>query len=382
MMTKNHEITKVCIVTHVFATGPAQELNEYLRNKVKKMMFIGHPFVYARDIRSFYTITIDGKKVIEKRAKTWKLPEYFLYIKDAIYTILWVLQSKTVYDVYVGADPLNAFVGIFLKRIKRVKKVIFYTIDYVPKRFNNSILNFFYHQIDSYCVRHCDKVWNLSQRMIEERQKKGVCTKNQIVVPIGVQFNRIHRLPLDRVNRKTLIYMGHLRKRQGVELIIDAMPEIIGKIPDIRLMIIGGGELEEYIREKINQFHMETNVKLLGFIEDHQKLEEIMTTCAIGLAIYEPDPESYTYYADPSKPKQYMACGLPIIITNVPWISQDVMKKRLGYVINYDKHELINSIIDLSCRDPDYIEYRENAIKYASQLEWENIFSSAIEQID
>ena len=38
---------KVVIVTHVFATGPAQELEEYLKERVKFLIFIGHPFSFA-----------------------------------------------------------------------------------------------------------------------------------------------------------------------------------------------------------------------------------------------------------------------------------------------------------------------------------------------
>jgi len=37
------------IVTHVFATGPAQDLEEYLSNlKVENLLFIGHPLFYIK----------------------------------------------------------------------------------------------------------------------------------------------------------------------------------------------------------------------------------------------------------------------------------------------------------------------------------------------
>jgi len=373
----------VLIVTHVYATGPAQELETYLIGKVWKLEFIGHPFLYSKDTRSFYNCYTLGNKVTTKKAVSWKFPEPLQYVKDMIYTLIWAYQSKTKFDLYVGADPLNAVTGLVLKKMRKVNKVIFYTVDYVPNRFKNPFLNWFYHSVDTYCTKNCDQVWNLSQRMTDARKLKGILsTKNQIVVPIGVHFNRIPRLPVEQIQRKKLVYMGHLRKGQGIELIIESMPELLQKIPDIKLIIIGTGPFEQILKERILQLNISSNVESIGYIEDHQELEKIMTHCTIGLALYEPDPDNFTIYTDPSKPKQYMACGLPIITTHVPWISEDVKKKRLGQVIDYNKQDLIRSIFDMIENDKNYFEYRENAINYASHLEWEKIFSSAIQQSD
>ena len=123
--------SKIIIVTHVFATGPAQELEEYLKNRVKELLFIGHPFSYASDIRSFYKRYEKGTLTKEKKALSWKLPGLLMWFKDIVYTIFWTLCSKGKFDLYVGADNLNAFTGLFLRKIGKVKKVIFYTIDYL-----------------------------------------------------------------------------------------------------------------------------------------------------------------------------------------------------------------------------------------------------------
>ena len=233
----------VAIVTHVFATGPSQELEEYLKGKVNTLMFIGHPFSYAKDVQSFYRIYENGKLLQERNGVALKLPELIVYFKDFFYTLVWTAKARKNFDIFVGVDPLNCFAGIFLNKIKKTRKVIMYTIDYVPKRFNNKSLNWLYHRLDSYCVMHSDQIWNLSPRMAVEREKKGVLKDDkQIVVPIGVNFNRIKRLSLGEINRNCVVYMGHLRKGQGLELIIQALPKIVKKIPSIKLLIIGTGQ--------------------------------------------------------------------------------------------------------------------------------------------
>ncbi len=172
--------------------------------------------------------------------------------------------------------------------------------------------------------------------------------------------------------------MGHLRKGQGIELIIETLPYIIKKIPDVKLLIIGTGELENFLKKRSNELGLNENIKFKGFVKDHRNIENMLTKCAVGLAIYEPDSNNITQYTDPSKPKQYMACGLPIIITDVPWIAKEIRKKRMGLVINYDKVELAEAVIKLLKDDKFYAESRENAINFVSTLSWDRIFDKAL----
>jgi glycosyltransferase involved in cell wall biosynthesis len=367
------------IATHVFATGPSQELEDYLKNKVKTLMFIGHPFSASKEHRSFYRVYMNGELRKERAGIALRSPELLVYFKDFIYTLLWTINARKNFDIFFGVDPLNSFAGIFLNKIKRTRKVILYTIDYVPKRFSNNFVNQIYHQIDSYCVNNSHQIWNLSSRMAEERTKKNVLKDDrQIVVPIGVNFDRIKRLPFKEINRKWIAYMGHLRKGQGLELIMETLPRIVKEIPDVKLLIIGTGELENSLKKRVAELGISKNVEFKGFIKDHKDVENMLTKCAVGLAIYEPSSDSITQYTDPSKPKQYMACGLPVIITAVPWVAEEIEKKHMGLVIKYNENALAEAVIKLLKDDELYIESRENAINFASELNWDKIFDNAL----
>ncbi|MBI4845287.1 MAG: glycosyltransferase [Candidatus Omnitrophica bacterium] len=371
---------KIIIVTHVFATGPAQELEEFLKDKVKELLFIGHPFSYAKENRSFYKFYKNGLLQKEKYSFNWKLPGLLGWVKDVIYTFLWVIGFKGRFKLYVGANNLNAFCGLFLRKLKKTEKVVFYTVDYIPNRFGNKILNAIYHWMDRYCIKHCDMTWNLSENMSKARVDKGMSEEKQIVVPIGVQFDRIKRASLDEINRKRIVYMGHLRPRQGIELIIEAMKDVIEKIPDIKLIIIGMGQLKETLKQRVKELALEKKIEFAGFIEDHKEVEQILASCAVGLAPYEPDPESFTWYADPSKPKQYMASGLPVIITRVAHIAEEVEKRCLGIVVDYNEQDLAKAIIKLVEDETLYVKCRENAIEFSSHLSWDKIFENAFEK--
>lgn len=164
----------------------------------------------------------------------------------------------------------------------------------------------------------------------------------------------------------------------GVELIIQALPKIVKKIPDIKLLIVGMGQLENDLKIMARELGVSKNVEFKGFVKDHRDVEKILVKCAVGLAIYEPNPDSITQYTDPSKPKQYMACGLPVIITGVPWIAKEIEEKTMGIVISYSEHELTDAIIKLLMDDTFYETCRENAKTFASELSWDSIFGKAL----
>jgi len=376
--SQNKIAGNACVVTHVFATGPAQELEEYLRGRVDSLLFIGHPFSFRPDTRSFYNIYREGELIKEHKAQKFFLPELFIYLKDFFYTLFWVIKYPKKIDLYVGFDPLNALSGLFLKKTGKVKRVIFYTIDYVPVRFKNKLLNSIYRKIDIFCAEQADSVWNLSKRINDARIRAGMRqTHNAIVVPIGVNFQRIKREEERSIDRKTLVYMGFLDKKRGLEFIIEALPDMIGKNPGLKLMIIGGGNADDYYRRMVERAGFFAHVDFKGYIKDHREVEALLSKCAVGLAVYEPYQDNFTWYTDPSKPKQYMACGLPVIITGKPEIADEIQNREMGVAIDYEKDKFVEAVTLLLNDDKFYFKCRKNAIDFVSGLEWSAVFGRA-----
>lgn len=371
------------IVSHVAFTGHPQELESYLKQRGHKLMFITHPFSYASQKKSSATVYEKGSLKAKAEAPQIKGPEIFLYLKDFFATFYFLLKFKSKFHVYVGVDPLNAFVGLMLKRLGFVKVVIFYVIDYVPVRFKNVILNNVYHSVDKICVRHADYTWNLTSAMAIGRERRGIRKEetNQMTVPTGTNFEEAKQLPFEQVERKTIVFLSHLREGQGIELILEALPEVVKEIPSAKLVVIGTGPLENYFKSEVKKRNLDNNVVFLGYIEDHGEIEKIVSKCGVGLAPYVPDSDSFTWYADPGKPKVYLGCGVPVIITRVPEVAFEIEKRGAGIAINYDKHELIGAIVKILTNDEVYRQCRQKALEFASKYTWDNVFDEALKHL-
>lgn len=373
----------VVAVGHTCSTGPVQALKEFLKSTCPDFVFIGHPFYSNRGLPSYMKVYFNCQLKSEKRAPPIKAPDSILYLKDAVVTLMFTLLLRRRFQVYVGIDCLNALVGIVLRKLRIVEKVVFYTIDLAPTRFENSILNRIYHLLDCVCVKNSDFVWNLSAAMIEERERWGVSrhmAAPQLTVPIGTNFKLIQRQPLKRVERRTLVYLGTLREGQGLELILGAFPRLVEEISGIKLFVIGDGPLRKSLEERVKREGIERYVNFFGFIKNHRDIEGILSRCGVGLALYEPSPDNLTRFTEPTKPKTYMSCGLPVIITKVPKLASDIERLDAGLVIEYAEEDLINSIKRLLLDEDFYVKSRRNAISFASESEWESIFLKAFEE--
>lgn len=383
LLTRNTNIT---LVAHEATTGPVHDLRDFLlQQSVNKILFIAHPLLYIPQNyknSSRYELYKNGKKIKEKTAFHWKFPELVLYLKDCLYTMQWIIQENRNTDIYVGYGNINAFAGVLLKKTGIVKKVVFYCIDYVPKRFTNPVINYFYHLIDKWAIEGSDMTWNLSPRMQQGREKRwGKLSGKEITVPIGMWYDRIAKEKSLKNNRHEIIYLGTLLEKQGLDICIEAIARLRKKIPDISLTIIGSGPDRERLENLVTTYKLENHVFFLGYLPSHEDVEKRLSQASLAVALYNPHRDTFSYYADPGKVKSYLACGLPVMITDVPHIAKEIAKRECGLIVNFDVHDIAKQIETLFSEKKRIQTYKENARKFAKTFDWRIILSHAFKQL-
>lgn len=361
--------------------GPPQEIRDYFKPKVKRIYYIEHPFHYASDHRSSLTIYEDG--IVKNQTFTPQIisPMIVRYIIDIFITWYFLLRTKVKFDLCVALDNLNTFTVLPLKKLGLIKKLVFYTIDYMPKRFENNTLNSVYHAIDRIACYHADYIWILSERMITARKQNNVDIKRSapsILLPMGARLSEIKILPVDKIHRHDIVYLGYLTEKQGVQLVLKSLPKIISKIPDLKFIIIGQGEYEQELKELTNNLNISNHVIFKGFIDNYKLVQNILCKSAIGVAPYPPELNNYTYYTDPGKPKLYLGCGLPVVITDVPTIAREIRSARAGFIVDYSVNSMSKALVRLLSNDKLYNEFRKNSIKLSKQYDTNNLIREAL----
>lgn len=371
------------IVTHRFVISPGDEMLPYLRERNANVLYIMHSFADKTDRISSYVTSepnlpeSGGHSIDFKR-----LPEPLVLVKNSLFNLFWVLRSKRKWDVYIGLDGLSSFSGLILRTLGRVREVVYWSTDFVPdKRFASGIMNAIYREVNKFCLKKCDFAWNLSPRMAEGRAKLlGWSSREfskQIVVPMGVWSEKNGLIPLERVERHKLVFLGHLLEKQGVQLVLKAVPRIIEKIPDFQFLVIGTGPHEKVLKQMVSDLRIGKYVTFSGLIESHSEIDKLLSHCAIAAAPYDITKDTWTYWADPGKFKSYFAQSLPIILTPVSFNAKEIEQRKCGVLIRYDEDEFAKAVCNLMLNEELLREYRFNAYEYSRKFDWAKIFDYA-----
>jgi glycosyltransferase involved in cell wall biosynthesis len=166
--------------------------------------------------------------------------------------------------------------------------------------------------------------------------------------------------------------------QHGFELLIDALPLVLNRIPDIRVTVISYEIIPESLRKRISDLRLELHFEILGYIKDNEDLGKILMKRKIGLALY---PENFKVYNDIARPKTLLSKGLPVIITTSPVLAKDIKDKNAGIVIRFDKDELCSAIIRLFEDKKFFEQCRTNAIALASKYSAQVIFEETFKQM-
>ena len=283
--------------------GPALAVKNYLlANRIKCLVCIWQPLPISDTLSTIEEVFENGKQVKKRkfyvfnwpfgREKEISLIYVLLKARDVISTIYFALKLKGRFDIFIGVESINTIIGVLLRKVGLVKTVIYYNLDYGEVRFKNLALNYIFHALDVFSVTHADYTWNLAKDVINARNIRGKFkkeTKPPLLVPIGIDLSAIRPLNVKQIERKTIVYMGILAKIQGVQLIIEALPEILKSMRDVKLTVIGSGTLEKTLRRMVDENNLSDCVTFTGLVTD-EEVNSILCRSALGIAPYFPDP--------------------------------------------------------------------------------------------
>jgi len=305
-------------------------------------------------------------------------PDIVLYIKDLLVTFLATARSGLKFDLFMGADCLNAFAGLILKKFLFVRKVVLFEIDFSPRRFENTLLNLLYHFLDLFCSKKVDIIWSQTNRIAKAKITQGIPATEIIVVPQGALPYGMRLLHAKTRNRNRIVFLGNLTREKGFELLIETMDELRNTMPLIEVIVIGTGPHQASLRDEVKRRGIANHFRFLGYVKDNSEIIQIISSCGIGVAPYVPGENEFSTYGDPGKVKLYLACGLPVILTRVPEFADVVEKFGAGIVIDYSKDSLKQALLRFITDHEFYLTCSANALDLASRYDYSCIFHDSL----
>ncbi len=236
---------------------------------------------------------------------------------------------------FLSHNPIKRFIGI--KKLKKIKK---------DNKIDISISYLTAYNLYNVLSKYKDKTF-ISVRNHLSTKKEGIIAKlgtiysnkkaNKIICcSKSVQTDQINNFRAKRektivienyVNTRkknnikknnTIITIGRLTKHKGQEHSIKAMTQVIKKIQDAKLLILGRGENKSYLEELIKKYHLENNVELIGFTKE---IEKYFSKAKIF--VLTSDYEGFS-----NSLIEAMSYSLPVITTNSPGGNSEILTEE------------------------------------------------------
>lgn len=376
-------------------TSRTETLEEYLRERIDTLAVIGITSPFAPKNVSRCSLYKKGELIKEFKLPSFQIPNmrwykqpllsvsFLIYFISIFYS---VIRLRKKFDFFIGISCLSAFAGTLLKRLNIVKSLIYYSIDYFlyPVKFSFTTLVIGASRIaDKLCVKNADLTWHISPRIPEARYKFAKVPPDSythLVAPLTYASKFLRSKPVKDIERYTIGFVGTITENQGLQLLIEAMPKIIKVIPQVKVRIIGKGPYGDELKRMVKKSSLDNYFIFHGFIKDDEEVLDILSGCAIGVAIWSSREDDNIAYADPGKPKLYAFCGLPIIITNGTLVAKEIDDKKAGISINYTENELIEAMIKLLKEEDILKAYKNNASEFAKRYVTDKIFDSIFQK--
>lgn len=233
------------------------------------------------------------------------------------------------YDLVHTHTPIaSAITRLVCKNIKGTK--VFYTAHgfhfYTGAPLKNWLI---YYPLEKWLAKYTDTLITINKEDYDRAKSKFKAKRVEYIPGVGLDIDKFKNVVIDKVGKRqelslpedafVVLSVGELNKNKNHEVVIRAIAKINN--PTIHYVICGKGPLESYLNKLVVELGVGENVHLIGFREDVPEICNISDVFAfpsnregLGMAALEA-----------------MACGLPIITSNVHGIVDYSIDGETGY---------------------------------------------------
>ena len=219
-----------------------------------------------------------------------------------------------------------------------------------------------------------------------EKWAQEMGATNVILIPQGVDPNIMKPFKRDdellsklgfSKNDKIILSLGSIESFSGLDSLIEKIPEIINKIPEFKLLIVGGGSHLTNLENQVRKLNLEKIVVFTGYVpyQDVPKYCSIASLCLNTFRINE-----MTIKLSPVKIFDMLSCGKVVISTPLKRSLYDFPIE--SNTVQYSNLENFPKIIIDLLKNPNLDEIGKRGRDYIQKnFTWEKVTEQFLKEI-
>jgi len=210
--------------------------------------------------------------------------------------------------------------------------------------------------------RYADMVFVTNEPDRKKFMNNRLRTDNVIAIRGGVDVKLPLSVPESNEKIYDSVFIGRFHAQKGVIELIDIWKYVCNKKKKAKLGIIGIGDLEKRMRNKVEEYHLERNIDFLGFKDGTDKFKICKES---KMALY---PAILDHWS--MAPVEAMSCGLPLVtfdISTLNYLNPKGMMRVPCYNLKMFAKSVIGLLDDKSLRE----KKSQEAVKWVKKWDWD-----------
>ncbi|NOR87496.1 MAG: glycosyltransferase [Bacteroidales bacterium] len=199
--------------------------------------------------------------------------------------------------------------------------------------------------------------------VIEEAKQRLVnfgTSKDKIIVASNTIDLESFQLPKIQktLHDFSIIYSGGVNEHRGLHIVLQALKNLKDKGIKIHLVIVGGGNYMNTLKEMAKDLHLENQLIDLGWKSYQEMMEKIVSAQVLIIPHLRSEHTDATI---PNKLFQYMYAQKPLLVSNCTPLKRIVEKENAGIV--YEDRNADDLAVKIQDIYQDYEKYLASSIK-------------------
>lgn len=310
--------------------------------------------------------------IIEKLVKT-KFSLLF-YIQFALKLMKRLFKQKS--DIYFASDLYSLPFCTIVAKLKR-KKVFYDSREVyteIPALNDKKIVKLLMRIIEGHYIKKCDYIvttGKMDSLYIENLYKlHSTDVLRNLPLPVDELTPVDYKSKFNNYNGgKIILYQGIIVTGRGIETYL----EVLKKFDKSYLVLLGGGEDEEYYKNLAVEMGVSEKVYFAGKIPQ-DKLLNYTAGADVGLSLID-NISTNNFYALPNKLFEYVMADIPVIVSDMPQMKEVVDQYKVGVTIpEGDADEIIKVLNHWEKNVEEYNLFKKNCKPASKELNWINEF--------
>ena len=356
---------------------PEEGIGNYVYNLSKKLIEKGHKvtIITRGSLNKTQREVIDGVEVIKVRF----IPLYPFYIHlHGIFVNKIFRSIESRIDIVHFHSPLPPFVKTSLPLITTLHTPMLVDYRYVKLTSFYSILSkisarFVSYSLELKLLQTSDRVTTVSGSIAQELKKYYMDTNKIFIIGNGVDEKLFVPAQNDIENKnKYIMYAGRIDREKGLFDLIECAKSICNQRPDVLFLLAGSGPDFDPLKKKAKKLGLQDKFIFLGQVGRDQLVRLYQNSTVFAFPSY--------HEGIPTVLLEAMACGLPIIATNVRGNRDLIIPGKNGILVPpRSPKEIADAILKLLDDDNMRKELGKNARKTIEEkFTWDIVYTKIL----